>query len=161
ARRGRTTKVQDRFMTVLRSIIMCGIAMLATPISAQVPAPAAIYASPSDQYLSIDGTRIRVRIEGPVKAPPIILIHGFSFSLESWDAWAADLARDHRVIRFDLAGHGLSDAGAKGRYATADRVRQLVALMDRLNVRRATIAGNSYGGLVAWNLAAQHPRRVD
>ncbi|MDB5687300.1 MAG: alpha/beta hydrolase fold [Rhizorhabdus sp.] len=147
-------------MAVFRSIILCGFALLATPLSAELPA-AATYASPSDEYLSIDGTRIRVRMEGPAKAPPIILIHGFSFSLESWDAWAADLARDHRVIRFDLAGHGLSDADAKGRYATADRVRQLVALMDRLHVRRPTIAGNSYGGLVAWNLAAQHPGRVD
>ncbi len=147
-------------MAVLRNIILFGIAVLAAPAHAQAPATASSYAQPADQYLAIEGTRIRVRIEGPAKAPPIILVHGFSFSLESWDAWTTDLARDHRVIRFDLAGHGLSDADARGRYATTDRVRQLLALMDKLHIRKAVIAGNSYGGLVAWNLAARHPQRV-
>jgi len=148
-------------MALFRPIILCGIALLAAPLGARVPAPVAAAIVPQDQYLAIDGTRIRVRIEGPATAPPVILIHGFSFSLESWDGWAADLARDHRVVRFDLAGHGLSEPDAQDRYGTADRVRQLIALMDRLDIRRATIAGNSYGGLVAWNFAAEHPGRVD
>lgn len=134
-----------------------------------LPAPAALAASaapPSpiataDRYLTIDGARVRIRTEGPADAPAIVLIHGFTFSLESWDGWAADLARDHRVVRYDLAGHGLSNPDPKGRYGTKDRVGQLRALMDRLGIAKAVIAGNSFGGLIAWNFAAAHPDRVE
>jgi pimeloyl-ACP methyl ester carboxylesterase len=122
---------------------------------------AASAATPAERMMMIEGASVRVRIEGPTTAPPILLVHGFSFSLESWDAWAADLARDHRVIRYDLSGHGLSGPDPQGQYGTQARVRQLVALMDSLGVRRAVIAGNSFGGQVAWNLAAQHPERVE
>ncbi|KRB82730.1 alpha/beta hydrolase [Sphingomonas sp. Root710] len=137
-------------------------AMLALPAPAAVAATAV--ASPpvatADQYLTIDGARVRVRIEGPKSAPPILLIHGFTFSLESWDGWASDLARDHRVIRYDLTGHGLSDPDAQGLYGTAHRVAQLARLMDKLHVRKAVIAGNSFGGLIAWNFAVAYPQRV-
>ena len=125
------------------------------PVASSVPAAAA------DRMVEIDGARLRVRIEGPETAPPIVLIHGFTFSLETWDGWAADLARDHRVIRYDLSGHGLSDPDPQARYGTADRVRQLKALLDRRGIARATLAGNSFGGLVAWNFAALFPDRVD
>jgi len=123
--------------------------------------PSQTVAASPDLMVEVDGARLRVRIEGPQKAPPIILIHGFTFSLETWDGWAKDLARDHRVIRYDLSGHGLSDPDPSARYGTLDRVRQLKALMDRLGVARATLAGNSFGGLVAWNFAALYPDRVD
>jgi pimeloyl-ACP methyl ester carboxylesterase len=114
-----------------------------------------------DRFLTVDGVHFRLREEGPRNAPAIVLIHGFTFSLESWDAWAADLSRDHRVIRFDLAGHGQSGPDPDQRYDTATRVRQLARLLDALHVRKATVAGNSFGGLVAWNFAASSPSRVD
>jgi len=117
-------------------------------------------ASP-DRFLTVDGVRFRLRDEGPRDAPAIVLIHGFTFSLDSWDAWAMDLAKDHRVIRFDLAGHGQSGADLRQHYDTATRVRQLGLLLDALHVRHATVAGNSFGGLVAWTFAAAHPSRVD
>ncbi len=147
-------------------IIISLIAMAAPMIPASAATTASAVATPSpvaaaDRFIMVDGVRFRVREEGPRRAPPIILIHGFTFSLESWDGWAADLSRDHRVIRFDLAGHGLSSAAPRGDYGTAARVRRLGKLMDRLGIRRATIAGNSFGGLVAWNFAAASPARVD
>ncbi len=123
--------------------------------------PYSRYWTEADRFVEVDGVRLRVREEGPRHAPPILLIHGFSFSLESWDGWAADLARDHRVIRFDLAGHGLSDPDPKKRYGVTDRVATTVALMDALGLRHATLVGNSFGGLVAWRLAAEQPARVD
>lgn len=121
-----------------------------------VPAPAS-----ADSFLTVDGVRFRLRDEGPRDAPAIVLIHGFTFSLDSWDAWATDLSRDHRVIRFDLAGHGQSSADPQQRYDTATRVRQLGLLLDALRVRHAIVAGNSFGGLVAWTFAAADPKRVD
>lgn len=119
------------------------------------------YWTAADRYVKIDGVRYRVREEGPVDAPTIVLIHGFSFSLETWDAWARGLAPNNRVVRFDLAGHGLSDADPKGRYDAGTRVRHVLALMKRLGINKATLAGNSYGGLLAWRIAADYPKLVD
>lgn len=133
------------------------------PPGAMVGAAAAASLSPAaaDRFVTVEGVRLRVREEGPRSAPPIVLIHGFTFSLDSWDGWAADLARDHRVIRFDLAGHGFSGPDPRGQYGTAVRVRQLRKLLDKLGIARATLVGNSFGGLVAWNFASTDPRRVD
>lgn len=148
----------------LIALSMLVAALPAIPVALSAARPAVVASLPSaeaDRFVTIEGARIRVRDEGPRNAPPVLLIHGYTFSLESWDAWAADLARDHRVIRFDLAGHGLSGPMPRGDYGTAARVRQLGKLMDKLGLARATIAGNSFGGLVAWNFAARYPRRID
>lgn len=147
----------------LIALSMFAAALPVFPVAASAASPAVASISPvaADRFVTIEGARIRVREEGPRNAPPILLIHGYTFSLESWDAWAADLARDHRVIRFDLAGHGLSGPVPRGDYGTAARVRQLGKLMDKLGLARTTIAGNSFGGLVAWNFAARYPRRID
>lgn len=119
------------------------------------------YLTAADRYVKIDGVRYRVRDEGRAGAPAIVLIHGFSFSLETWDAWARGLAPDYRVVRFDLAGHGLSEPDPKGRYDAGTRVRHVVALMKHLGIRKATLVGNSYGGLLAWRIAAAYPALVD
>ncbi|MCZ4342176.1 alpha/beta hydrolase [Sphingomonadaceae bacterium G21617-S1] len=148
----------------LIALSMLVAALPAIPVALSAARPAVVASLPSaeaDRFVTIEGARIRVRDEGPRNAPPVLLIHGYTFSLESWDAWAADLARDHRVIRFDLAGHGLSGPMPRGGYGTAARVRQLGKLMDKLGLARASIAGNSFGGLVAWNFAARYPRRID
>ena len=129
--------------------------------TASVSAIDQCYLTAADHYVKIDGVRYRVRVEGKAGTPVIVLIHGFSFSLETWDAWTQGLAPDYRIVRFDLAGHGLSDADPKGRYDADTRARHVVALMKHLGIQHATLAGNSYGGLLAWRIAAEHPALVD
>ncbi len=118
------------------------------------------YLTENDRMLSVAGANVRVRIEGPVDAPPVILLHGFIYSLESFDAWAAGLKRDYRVIRFDLLGHGLSGPDPQKRYSPEERAAFIGDLMDALGVERAVIGGNSLGGLAAWRFAAAAPDRV-
>jgi pimeloyl-ACP methyl ester carboxylesterase len=113
-----------------------------------------------DRMMEIAGANVRVRIEGPDDAPPIILMHGFIYSLETWDAWAAALKSDHRVIRFDLLGHGLSGPDPQQRYSPEERAAFVGDVMDALGVDRAIIGGNSLGGLAAWRFAAMAPDRV-
>ena len=115
---------------------------------------------PSDRIVDIDGAKARIRIEGNKGAPTIILLHGFSFSLESWDGWAAELKQHYRVIRYDLLGHGLTGPDPKSRYSPIERAGFLEKVMDTLSIQNAIIGGNSLGGLIAWRFAVKHPNRV-
>lgn len=117
--------------------------------SAPSPSTAAETAAQSTRTVEFDGARIRVVEQGPADAPVLLLLHGFTMSLESWDDWAERLSSDDRVVRYDLLGHGLTGPDPLKRYAPAERVEVLRTLMDRLGIERAMLAGNSFGGLVA------------
>lgn len=91
---------------------------------------------------------------------PIVLIHGVGMDLFMWDAVAADLRQRHRVIRYDMQGHGGS-AKPAGPYRLADFVAQLDRLADDLKLERFHLAGFSMGGLVAQGYALHHAARVD
>ena len=119
------------------------------------------YAQPPSEFLDVDGLTLHVRDTGPRAAPAVILLHGFGSSLQTWDDWARALETDHRVIRYDLPGFGLTGADPSGDYTDARSVAVLLALMDRLGVARASLVGNSMGGRIAWTTAALHPERVE
>jgi pimeloyl-ACP methyl ester carboxylesterase len=112
-------------------------------------------------FLEVAGIRLRLRDSGPRNAPAVILLHGFGASLDTWDAWATALARQYRVVRYDLPGFGLTGPDPTGDYSDARGIAVLAALMDRLGIPRASLIGNSLGGKLAWQFAAAHPGRVD
>ncbi len=113
------------------------------------------------EYLDVLKAHLHVRDQGKPDAPAIILIHGFGSSLLTWDAWADRLEGSYRVVRFDLPGFGLTGVDPTGDYSDTRAGQIIAGLMDRLGLRRATIAGSSLGGRVAWVFAAEHPERVD
>ncbi len=117
-------------------------------------------ASPAD-FIPVLGLRLHLRDTGPRDAPAIILLHGLGSSLQTWEGWARTLSATYRVIRFDLPGFGLTGEDPTGDYSDARSVAVVGALMDTLSIHRATIAGNSMGGKIAWMFAAAHPDRVD
>ena len=135
-------------------------AWLWTPDRERTTLEARYLAAPGDM-VQLAGWRLHVRDSGPRDAPAVILIHGFGASLHTWDAWAADLAQRHRVVRFDLPGSGLSAPDPAADYTDARSIELLLALMDRLGLPRASVAGHSIGGRIAWTFAARHPERVD
>jgi len=116
--------------------------------------------SPAD-LVQVAGQRLHVRDSGPRDAPAIVMIHGFGASLHTWEAWAGELSRNYRVLRFDLPGSGLSDPDLQGDYRDARTIALVLALMDQRGIGRAHVLGHSIGGRMAWTLAAQHPQRVD
>ncbi len=118
------------------------------------------YMTPADRFVEIAGSRVRIREEGPLGAPVIILIHGFTHSLETWDGWATVLKRDHRVIRYDLNGHGLTGPDPLERYSPIERAGFIGEIMDVLGIDQANLAGNSLGGLAAWRFASENPARA-
>ncbi len=113
-----------------------------------------------DRLVEIDGESWRVRESGPANAPAIVLIHGFSHSLEGFEALAQRLDDNHRVIRFDLPGHALTGPRADEAYTVPETVAQVSDLLDEIAPDRFAIGGNSLGGLIAWRYAARNPDRV-
>lgn len=121
------------------------------------------YGSAEDgsQYVELDGFNVHFRDQGDPQKPPLVLIHGVASSLHAWNDWLTELAGDYRVIRFDLPGFGLTGPAKDGEYS-AERVHHMLGLLlDYLNVERASIAGSSLGGYIAWTFAVQHPERVN
>jgi len=113
-----------------------------------------------DRFVTVDGERWRVRESGPENAPAVVLIHGFSHSLEVWEAWSNQLDDRYRIIRFDLPGHGLTGPRTDGAYGVGDTVAQINALFDEIAPERFTLGGHSLGGLLAWRYTVDHPDRV-
>ena len=126
-----------------------------------VEALTARWAPPPSQFVDIDGMQTHLRDEGPRNDPqPIVLLHGTSASLHTWDGWAAALKGTRRVIRMDLPGFGLTGPTPDGRYDMGTYTHFVASLLDKLDVKQAVIAGNSFGGYVAWKMAVDHPDRV-
>jgi pimeloyl-ACP methyl ester carboxylesterase len=122
---------------------------------------AARWATPPSQFVSVNGMQVHLRDEGPRDDPnPIVLLHGTSSSLHTWDGWARVLQAKHRVIRVDLPGFGLTGPTQDGNYQMPVYSRFVASLMDTLQVQRAVLAGNSLGGYVAWKTAVDYPDRV-
>lgn len=140
-------------------LIVVALGWLYTPDRARAGLEA-VYATAPSQFLDVLGVRLHVRDTGPRDAPAIVLLHGFGSSLQTWDAWATDLERDHRVIRYDEPGFGLTGRDQAG-YTDERGVALLLGLLDRLGVKRASVIGNSMGGRIAWRFAAAHPDRMD
>lgn len=103
---------------------------------------------------SSDGTDLHVEVAGAEDAPPVVLIHGWGMSARFWYYQMRDLADDHRVVAFDLRGHGRSGRPGSlgttfaGLTADLDAVLEGTGLADR----RPVVAGHSLGGMtaIAW-----------
>ncbi|HEY0559640.1 MAG: pcaD [Mycobacterium sp.] len=99
-------------------------------------------------------------LDGPPDAPVVVLAGSLGSTLEMWEPQVPALAERFRVVRFDTRGHGRSPV-PPGPYTIDDLVDDLVALLDRLWIDRASVVGLSLGGMTALRLAAREPARVD
>lgn len=107
------------------------------------------------------GNLLNHRAEGPACAPPLLLGPSLGTSYALWDGIAPELSATHRVVRWDLPGHGGSAADLIGPGATVGDLAGLVlALADSLGIDRFAYAGVSLGGAVGLHLAVHHPERL-
>ena len=106
--------------------------------------------------------QVHMRDEGPRDDPvPLVLLHGTSASLHTWDGWTDGLKASRRVIRLDLPGFGLTGPYPDGDYTVEHYAKFMHAFLDRLGVTRCALVGNSFGGQVAIVTALAKPARVD
>lgn len=106
-----------------------------------------------------DGCRLHVEIEGPEKAPVLMLCNSLGTDLSMWDDQAAAFARHHRLVRYDRRGHGKSDAPASP--YSMDRLGQdAIAIMNALGLTRVHYCGLSLGGMTGMWLARHAPDRL-
>jgi pimeloyl-ACP methyl ester carboxylesterase len=94
---------------------------------------------------------------------PVVLIHGSGPGVTSYANWRLvlpALAEEFRAIAPDMVGFGFTDRPSDVKYGLQTWADQVVGLMDSLNLGRANLIGNSFGGAIALRVAAQHPDRV-
>jgi 3-oxoadipate enol-lactonase len=97
---------------------------------------------------------------GPADAPVLLLGGSLGTTLAMWDPQIPELSATHRVIRFEHRGHGGSPV-PNGPYAIGDLGGDVLAMLDRLGVERASYAGLSIGGMVGQWLAINAPERIE
>ncbi len=100
------------------------------------------------------------QVEGPADAPALVLLNSLGTDLRMWDAQAAELRDEFRIVRCDSRGHGDSPYTAAP-WTLADLGADVVRLLDLLAIEEAHVAGVSLGGATAVWLAAHAPDRVD
>lgn len=119
------------------------------------------WAPPPSDFIELPGQLVHLRDQGPPDDPlPLVLLHGTSASLHTWEAWATELSRTRRVISLDLPGFGLSSGSPQNDYSDAAYVEFLARLLARLKLQRVVLAGNSLGGEIAWHFALARPAQV-
>ena len=104
------------------------------------------------------GINLSYKVYG--KGPPLILITGFASAQSLWYSQVRAFSRDYRVVTFDNRGFGKSDK-PPGPYSTKMLAGDTIALMDCLGIEKAHILGGSMGGMVAQEMAIDHPQRVN
>jgi pimeloyl-ACP methyl ester carboxylesterase len=108
------------------------------------------------RYVTLEDARIRDLVTG--EGPALVLLHTLRTQLDMFQKVIPELARHHRVYALDYPGHGWSEIPRLA-YSPELFVRTVDQFLDRLDIRGATLAGESIGGSIALLLAARrHPR---
>lgn len=104
------------------------------------------------------GCGLSIRLHGPAGAPAVLLLHGAMLDHRSWAPQVRALAGRYRIVVPNLRGHGLSKP--MGVFSVAQAAEDAIAVLDRIGVDRVALVGLSLGGVVAQEVAYQHPGRV-
>jgi 3-oxoadipate enol-lactonase len=108
--------------------------------------------------ISVGDIELHVRIDG-TDGPWVILSHALGADHTLWDATAAHLAGRYRVLRYDIRGHGKSDAPV-GAYTMIRLADDVAALMDAVQAPQAHFVGLSLGGMIGQTLGVRHAERL-
>ena len=120
------------------------------------------YLRSESSFMEVNGNNVHFILEGNDERPVLVLVHGFTASLHTWDGWVDELEDDYLILRFDVPGFGLTGPMPDAHDFSADYMCNIVEqLTKKLGITRFNIAGNSMGGYIAWNYAWRYPEKVE
>jgi pimeloyl-ACP methyl ester carboxylesterase len=106
-----------------------------------------------------DGVDIYYEVHG--SGPTLLLTHGYSSTSAMWQGQIAALSRHHKLVLWDMRGHGRSDYPEDpAAYSEALTVADMAALLDKVGAERAIVGGLSLGGYMSLAFYRAHPKRV-
>src|SRR6187401_1143270 len=111
------------------------------------------------QKLSRDGVDIHYEVHG--SGPPVLLTHGYSSTAEMWQGQIEALSKHHKLVLWDMRGHGRSDyPDNPSAYSEAAVIADMAALLDEVGAASAIVGGLSLGGYMSLAFYRAHPARV-
>jgi pimeloyl-ACP methyl ester carboxylesterase len=127
------------------------------PVEELIP----LYANKDSKFMDILGMKVHYRDEGvATDSVPLILLHGMSSSLNTWDSVVIDLKPHKRVISLDLPGFALTGPSPENAYNFPYYSKFIDSFTTRLQIKRFILVGNSMGGAISWNYALHNPSRL-
>ena len=97
----------------------------------------------------------RVNYQDSGRGEALVLLHGFTETLDMWDDFSSELSADYRVVRIDLPGHGGSECAGEV-HTMAFMADVVKAVLDHLSIRKCLVVGHSMGGYVALAFARKY-----
>jgi 3-oxoadipate enol-lactonase len=110
--------------------------------------------------IDADGCPIHVEVEGPDRAPVLMLSNSLGTTLHMWDGQVEPFTKHFRLVRYDRRGHGKSGV-PKGPYTMERLGRDVLAVLDGLGIQKINWCGLSMGGMVGQWLGANAPNRIE
>jgi pimeloyl-ACP methyl ester carboxylesterase len=124
------------------------------PVEELIP----LYANKDSKFMDILGMKVHYRDEGvATDTLPLILLHGMSSSLNTWDSVVIALKLHKRVISLDLPGFALTGPSPENAYNFPYYSKFIDSFTTRLKIKRFILVGNSMGGAISWNYALHNP----
>ncbi|HWB61889.1 MAG TPA: alpha/beta hydrolase, partial [Chitinophagales bacterium] len=120
---------------VLAAIIALLVIGFITQLKGDIPLDKlkADLAQPPSKFIRIDGMDVHYRDEGA--GYPVVLVHGMSSSLHTWEDWTKVLSKKYRVVRMDLPGYGLTGPNANNDYSAAYYVKFMQEFLDSMGIK--------------------------
>ena len=120
------------------------------------------YGSPPSQFIKLsNGVIAHLRDEGDSEAKPIVLVHGHSEDLHTWNRLVKLLIENFRVIRFDLRRHGLTGPAPDNEYKVESYVSDLSMVINHIGIDNFVLVGHSMGGRISVKYTMTNPARVN
>ncbi|MFB7638152.1 3-oxoadipate enol-lactonase [Peribacillus butanolivorans] len=110
-------------------------------------------------FINVNGAKLHYRFDGAADLPVLVLSHSLGTDLSMWDLQIPEFTQHFRVLRYDMRGHGTSEA-TPGPYTIEQLALDVVSLLDGLEIERANFCGISIGGMIGIWLAGNVPERL-
>jgi pimeloyl-ACP methyl ester carboxylesterase len=142
-----------KFSVLLKSLLMITVLAATCVVSAQKVKPS------ESGYAPVNGIKVYYEVYGNGK--PLVLLHGAFMTIDmNWGELIPELSKTRKVIAVELQGHGHTPFSER-KLSHAVLASDVTKIMDYLKIDKADVAGYSFGGEVAYQLAIQSPERLN